>query len=60
MAQHAAERLFQVALGESGLGRAGGQHRAVDEDHPIAKLRHAAEVMGGDQDQVPLVAQRAQ
>ena len=47
-------------MGKGCFGRSCGQHSAVNQDHPIAKLRHAAQVMGGDQDQVAFIAQRTQ
>ncbi|MNR65330.1 hypothetical protein D3C85_1883260 [compost metagenome] len=58
MAQYATERQFQIALRERGLERAGSKHGTVNQDHSIAKLRYAAEVVGRYQDQVPLIAQR--
>lgn len=60
MAQHAAERQLQIALGEGGFGR-GRRPTPCADISPIAELRHAAEVMGWKPGpELPLVAQRAQ
>ena len=60
MPQHAAEGALEVGLREDLRGRPRRQHRAVEQHHLIAEVRHAAEIVGGDQHQVAGRAQFAQ
>ena len=57
MTQHTAEGVFQVFLGKRGGGRAAVEHSTVYQNHMVTEFRHTAEVMGGDQYQMPLFAQ---
>ena len=60
VAQHAAEGLLEVRLGEDLLGRAVGEHGALEQHGAVAELRHAAEIVGRDQHDPALVAERAE
>ena len=58
--QHAAEGRAQILLGEDVGGRAVGEHGLVDQHHLVAELRHAAEIVGGDQDDAAVFPQFAE
>ncbi|MNY14168.1 hypothetical protein D3C86_1473360 [compost metagenome] len=60
MAKAAAKGLLQVLLVEGIRRLARCQNRALDEDGAVTEFRHAAEIMGGDQHDPALVAQRLQ
>ena len=53
VAQHAAERALEVALRERRRGRPGGQNGTIEQDHLVAEVGHAAEVVRGDEHQMP-------
>ena len=60
MPQHAAKGLFQVRLGENLDRGPVGEHGAVEQHGAIAELRHAAQIVRGDQHHPPFIAKRTQ
>ena len=60
MPQDAAKGLFQIGLRENLDRGSVGEHGAVEQHGAIAELRHAAEIVRGDQHHPSFIAQRPQ